>query len=135
MEADEGFCRILRKAEVQGLTRKKKRGMKRRWRKGRRRTMPSASVIFRYLSNFHDREQETLRVKRTSFIPAANEHLRAFSRINSELIGFEAVGKTEEVATLDMDATLTETLKRMPCTVFKQSERIIHSIPFGMSGG
>jgi len=112
LEADEGFCRILRKAEMQGLTRKEKRDMKRRWRKERTRTMPSASVIFRYLSNFHDKDQERLREKGKSFIPAANEHLRAFSRINSELIGFEAVGSTEATATLDMDATITETQKK-----------------------
>lgn len=111
LEADEGFCRILRKAEIQGLTRKEKRDMKRRWRKERTRTMPSASVIFRYLSNFHDKEQEKFRVKGKVFIPVANEHLRAFRLINSELIGFEAVGKTEDTATLDMDATISETLK------------------------
>lgn len=111
LEADEGFCRIFRKAETQGLTRKGKRDMKGRWRKERKRTVPSASVIFRYLSNFHDKEQEKFRVKGKVFIPVANEHLRAFSRINSELIGFEVVGKTEDTATLDMDATITETLK------------------------
>ncbi len=111
LEADEGFCRILRKAEIQGLTRKERRDMKKRWRKGRKRTMPSASAIFRYLSNFHDKEQEALRVEGKAFIPAANEHLRAFSRINSELIGFEAVGSAEDTATLDMDATITKTLK------------------------
>jgi len=111
LEADEGFCRILRKAETQGLTRKEKRAMKSRWRKGRKRTMPSASAIFRYLENFHDVEQEKHRQEGKAFIPAANEHLQAFSRINSELIGFEAAGKTGETATLDMDATLTKTYK------------------------
>lgn len=111
MEADEGFCRILRRAETQGLTRKQKRAMKRRWRKGRSRTMPSASAIFRYLSNFHDKKQEELRVEGKAFIPAANEHLRALSRINGELIGFEAVDGKEDTATLDMDATITKTHK------------------------
>lgn len=111
MEADEGFCRILRRAEIQGLTRKEKRGMKRRWRKERKRTMPSASVIFRYLSNFHDKGQEKFRVDGKAFIPAANEYLQAFSRINRDLLGFEAVGKSEDAATLDMDATITKTLK------------------------
>jgi hypothetical protein len=127
LEADEGFCRILRKAETQGMTRKEKRDMKRRWRKERTRTMPSASVIFRYLSNFHDKEQERLRVKGKSFIPVANEHLRAFSRINSELIGFEAVGTKEEIATLDMDATLTETLKKNALYSFK-AEQAYHPL-------
>jgi hypothetical protein len=127
LEADEGFCRILRKAEIQGMTRKEKRDMKKRWRRGRMRTMPSASVIFRYLSNFHDKEQEKLRVKGKSFIPTSNEHLRAFSRINSELIGFEAVGKTEEIATLDMDATLTETLKKNALYSF-EAEQAYHPL-------
>ena len=127
LEADEGFCRILRKAEMQGLRRIEKRNLKRRWRKGRKRTMPSASAIFRYLSNFHDKEQEKVRVKGKSFIPAANEHLRAFSRINGELIGFEAVGKGEETATLDMDATLTETFKKNALYSFK-AEQAYHPL-------
>lgn len=127
LDADEGFCRILRKAEIQGLTRREKRDMKRRWRKGRTRTMPSASVIFRYLANFHDKEQEKFRVKGKSFIPAANEHLRAFSKINSELIGFEVVGKTEEIATLDMDATLTETFKKNALYSF-EAEQAYHPL-------
>ncbi len=127
LEADEGFCRILRKAEIQGLTRRQKRDMKKRWRKGRRRTMPSASVIFRYLSNFHDEEQEKIRVKGKSFIPEANEHLGAFGKINSDLIGFEAVGKAEEIATLDMDATLAETGKKNALYSF-EAERAYHPL-------
>ena len=127
LEADEGFCRILRKAEMQGLTRREKRDVRRRWRKGRTRTLPSASVIFRYLSNFHDKEQERIRVKGKSFIPVANEHLRAFSKINSALIGFEAVGKTEETATLDMDATLTQTFKKNALYSF-EAEQAYHPL-------
>lgn len=127
LEGDEGFCRILRKAEMQGLRRREKRDMKRRWRKERTRSVPSASAIFRYLSNFHEKEQEKLRVKGKSFIPAANENLRAFSRINGELIGFEAVGKTERTATLDMDATLTETFKKTALYSFK-AEQAYHPL-------
>jgi hypothetical protein len=51
-------------------------------------------------------------VKGKSFLPAATEHLRAFGKVNSELIGFETVGEAEAVATLDMDTTLTETSKK-----------------------
>jgi hypothetical protein len=110
LEADEGFCRILRKTEEQGLTRKERRAMKNRWRKGRSRTLPSASALFRYLGNFHDVEQERHREKGRAFIPAANDHLKALARINGDLMGFEAV--TEETATLDMDATIAATLKK-----------------------
>jgi hypothetical protein len=61
LEGDEGFCRILRKVEEQGLTRKERREEKRRWRKGRTRTLPSASALFRYLESFHDAGQEKQR--------------------------------------------------------------------------
>lgn len=110
LEADEGFCRILRKVEKQGLTRKERRVIKNRWRKGQSRTLPSASVIFRYLGNFHDAEQEKHREKGKAFIPEANGHLKSLARINGELIGFKAA--TEETATLDMDATLSATMKK-----------------------
>lgn len=110
LEADEGFCRIMRKVEGQGLTCKERRALKNRWRKGRSRTLPSASALFRYLGNFHDAEQEKLREEGKAFIPAANEHLRALARLNGDLIGFEAV--TQETATLDMDATLSTTMKK-----------------------
>jgi hypothetical protein len=47
LEADEGLCRILRKVELSGLTRKEKKALKERWRKERTRAFPSASAIFR----------------------------------------------------------------------------------------
>lgn len=108
LEADEGFCRIMREVEKHGLTRKEKRAFKKRWRKERTRTFPSASAIFRYLANFHNAEQEKLRVKGKAFIPASNEHFNAFGKINAEMI---SVGDKEETATLDMDATIAATLK------------------------
>lgn len=117
LEADEGFCRILRKVEKQGLTRKERRVIKNRWRKGQSRTLPSASVIFRYLGNFHDAKQEKLREKGKAFIPAANSHLKSLARINGELIGFEAA--TEKTATLDMDATLSATMKKQALFSYK----------------
>ncbi len=110
LEADEGFCRILRKVEEQGLTRKERRDLKNRWRKGRSRTLPSASALFRYLGSFHNVEEENCREKGKAFIPAANDHLKSLARINGELIGFGA--ETEETATLDMDATVTATFKK-----------------------
>lgn len=108
LEADEGFCRILRKVETYGMRRKERRELKKRWRKGRSRTLPSPSAIFRYITNFHNEEQEKLRVKGKAFIPASKEHLKAFGKINAELISF---GYRQETATLDMDATIAATLK------------------------
>ena len=52
LEADDGFCKVLKKAEMHGLRRKVRRALLRRWRKEKTRTVPSASSIFRYLAAF-----------------------------------------------------------------------------------
>ena len=57
LEADGGLCGIVRKVEIHGLPRGEKKAMKKRWRKERRRTFPSASAIFRYLSEFHNQSR------------------------------------------------------------------------------
>ncbi len=41
LEADEGFCKKLRKVETHGLRQKERRELKKRWRKGRE---PDAAV-------------------------------------------------------------------------------------------
>ena len=111
LEADDGFCEILKKAELQGLKRKERRIRLGRWRKERKRAVPSASAIFRYLAAFHDLEQEKARAKGTAFIPKPNEYLRGFGLINAAMAGFVSQQSTQETATLDMDATLSATNK------------------------
>jgi hypothetical protein len=111
IEADEGFCRILRRVQLYGLRRKERRQVERRWRKERKRLVPSPSAVFRYLSAFHDGEEEGLRQCGKAFIAASNEHLRGFVGVNRDFLGFLQGNKAQKVATLDMDATLVETSK------------------------
>ncbi len=56
LEADEGFCRVLRRVELHDLSRKERRKQERRWRKEKRRTVPFPTAAFRYLEAFHDEE-------------------------------------------------------------------------------
>ena len=111
LEADDGFCEVLKKAEMHGLMRKVKRALLRRWRKEKTRTVPAPSSIFRYLAKFHNKEQEELRQPGRAFIPAPNEHLQGFAGINKDLAAFSSFQNTESTATLDMDATLISTNK------------------------
>ena len=46
MEADDGFCEVVKKSEMHGLKRKDRRALLSRWRKKRIRTVPSPSSIF-----------------------------------------------------------------------------------------
>ena len=108
LEADEGFHRVLRRIELQGLSRKERRETERRWRKERHRSVPSPSAIFRYLAAFHegcDRE------KGKAIIPPLTELLAALERINADLIRVISTRNPVQGATLDMDATLIETWK------------------------
>ena len=111
LEADDGFCEVLKKAEMHGLRRKVRRALMRRWRKERTRAVASPSAIFRYLAQFHDEQQEGHRQPGKALIPAANEHLRGFERINQDLVAFSSRQQPEPTATLDMDATLVATNK------------------------
>jgi Transposase DDE domain group 1 len=109
LEADDGFCRILRRIELQGLKRKERRETERRWRKEKHRSIPSPSAVFRYLAAFHT---DCVRVEGKAVIPPATELLSALVQINADLVA--AVHKQNPLAnaTLDMDATLIETCKK-----------------------
>ena len=111
LESDEGFCRLLSKALSRGLSRKGRRGLKKRWRKEKTRSVPSSSAVFRYLAEYHDRDQEGLREPGKAFIPAANEALQGLCKVNKDLVGFVQNNQVESRATLDMDATLLDTEK------------------------
>lgn len=111
LEADDGFCEVLKKVEMHGLRRKVRRALLRRWRKERTRAVPSPSAIFRYLAQFHDEQQEGHRQAGKAFIPSANEHLSGFVGINQDLAAFSSLQHAESTATLDMDATLVATSK------------------------
>ena len=54
LEKDAGLCRVLRHAETHGMRRRERRALKARWRGERWRSVPSDSVVFRYLERFHD---------------------------------------------------------------------------------
>ncbi len=113
LEADEGFCEILRKSEIHGLRRKVRRSLERRWRKEKKRSVPSPSAAFRYLSKFHDTEQnkdrEASKVK--AFIPKLNEHLKGLRQVNKDMCA--GLNKMNPV-------------KKMPFTAIKDSNPINH---------
>ena len=112
LEGDAGLCRLFRQAEVHGVGRKGRREVSGRFRRGRERTFPSASALFRWLFSFHDPGQEHRREPGRSFVPLANARLRGLSRLNAKLIAFAQANSVESQATLDLDATLIETNKR-----------------------
>ena len=109
LEADEGLANVLRRVELHGLRRKERRERERRWRKERKRTIPSPSAVFRYLSAFNS--PGTQAGGRAS-VPPPNEHLQALGRVNEDLLRFAQQKSPQREATLDQDSSLVETHKR-----------------------
>ena len=111
LECDEGLGRLFGKALKHSLSPGKRRQMKKRWRREKLRSVPSASALFRYLAGFHDGDQESLREPGKAFIPKGNEALKGLEKVNRDFVAFVQRNRCEEIATLDMDATLVETEK------------------------
>ena len=120
LEKDEGFCRVLGKVETHAMRRRERRATERRWRTDRRRSVPSASAVFRYLMAFHDEGEEERRLPHTAFIPAANEALEGLGKVNGDLVGFVQSRSSHTQATLDMDTCLVETEKHQALYSYKK---------------
>ena len=88
LEDDDGFGKVFRMAERYHLSRDERRRFDKRFRKGRQRNTPSPSVVFRFLAEFHDADQEKLRKHATAFIPKANEALLGLMKVNADLVAF-----------------------------------------------
>ena len=111
LEGDEGFVQVLRRVEMHGLRRKERRKQEQRWRKERKRAVPSPSVVFRYLSAFDNLTEARKRIAGRAFIPAPNGHLLALGRVNGDLLRFGQQKSPQCQATLDQDASVGETHK------------------------
>ena len=109
---DPGFGDVLGQAEVYRLGRRKRRALQRRWRKEYKRSVPSPSALRRFLTLFHDEDQERQRQIGKAFIPTPNAMLRRLRNINTEFVSFTHSRQPDiTTATLDMDATLVESHK------------------------
>lgn len=111
LEADEGFCRLLQRVRLAGLSRKERREIEQRWRKQPQRSVPSPSSVFRYLSTFHDPQQEARREAGRAFIPAPSLPLQGLMAVNRDFLARLQAKKPKRTATLDLDATLVATNK------------------------
>lgn len=116
LERDEGFAAVLRTIERDLLPRAERRSLKARWRRPRRRAVPSPTAASEWLERFHDPATPKA-VAGTAFIPAVTEALRRLWQVNRALLDFIQKHQPATAATLDMDATLIETHKRdaLPC--------------------
>ena len=120
LEKDAGLCRVLRHAETHGMRRRERRALKARWRGERWRSVPSDSVVFRYLERFHDAGEEAKREAHRAFIPSPNDALKGLGKVNAGLMDFVQSRSPHTQATLDMDACLVESHKKEALYSYKK---------------
>jgi hypothetical protein len=119
LEQDAGFAQLMREVERGLLLRAERRALRARWRRPRRRAVPSPSAMADWLARFHDTAAGQPRPPGTAVIPAMAEPIRALWQVNRALLGFLQTHRRAPVATLDMDATLIETHKREALHCYK----------------
>jgi hypothetical protein len=119
LEADSGFAALLVEIERRLLSRRERRQLAGRFRRGRRRAVPSPSAMSAWLTRFHDEAEETKRVAGRAFTPSPTAGLVGLARINQVLVGFLQGHRRQAVATLDMDATLVASHKRQAQYCYK----------------
>ena len=119
LEQDSGLRTILVQFATHGMKRKDRRAFEKRWRKAKSRGLPSNAAIHRYLPQFHSPEEEKNRVKGEAFIPQSNDKLSALIGLNKSLIACVQQQSPSTTATLDQDATLTNTYKRKALYCYK----------------
>ena len=119
LEQDAGLRMLLMQFATHGMKRKERRAFERRWRRAKSRGLPSNAAIHRYLPQFHSPEEEKNRVEGEAFIPQPNNKLSALLSLNKPLIACVQQQSPSSTATLDQDATLTNTYKRKALYCYK----------------
>ena len=119
LEKDAGLRILLMRFATHGMKRKERRAFEKRWRKAKKRGLPSNAAIHRYLPQFHSPEEEKNRVEGEAFIPKPNDNLKGLTGLNKSIISCVQQQSPSTIATLDQDATLTNTYKRNALYCYK----------------
>jgi len=77
LEQDAGFAQLMREVERGLLLRAERRALRARWRRPRRRAVPSPSTMADWLARFHDAAAGQPRPPGSAIIPAMAEPIRA----------------------------------------------------------
>jgi hypothetical protein len=110
LEEDPGLKRLLSRIEKMDAG---YRGHwwqdRRRWRKIKTRTIPSATAAFNYLSGFQPDLKTTDRKGDGVNVPSPNAALSGLQQVNKDFLAYVQKQFPEKTATLDQDATLIKT--------------------------
>ena len=106
LEGDPGFRQLYERIGLSHLSRSERRLLKKRWRKEKKRLIPSASSCFRFLESFCVEEETKGRVKGEAYIPPLSDGLVGLRRVNQDLLASIQSKAPQEHATIDLDATL-----------------------------
>ena len=108
LEAKEGLCRLVGRHETR-IQRVSRRKLRRRHRKGRKRTFPSSRSLLDWLHAHHDDAAGRERPEGSAYVPVPSATLVPPSEANRRLVAMAAELRK---ATLDVDATIVPSGKQ-----------------------
>ena len=111
LEADEGLCRLVGRHETR-ILRVSRRKLRRRHRKGRKRTFPSSRSLLDWLHAHHDDAAGRERPEGSAYVPVPSATLAPLSEANRRLVAMAAEHAGLRKATLDVDATIVPSGKQ-----------------------
>jgi hypothetical protein len=109
LEEDPGLKRLLSRIERMDTGYRGRPPDRRRWRKIKTRTIPSATATFNYLSGFQCDLKTTDQKGDGAHIPQPNAALSGLQQVNKEFLAYVQKQFPQTQATLDQDATLIKT--------------------------
>jgi hypothetical protein len=119
LQKDDGFCRVLQRVEADllELPRAERRRLLLRWRKEKRRSVPSPSAARRFLNGFDI--DDSKRGYGSAYVPAPTTALLSLQQVNRDVVERINGLNPQIVATLDEDATCIEVSKRTALRCYK----------------
>jgi hypothetical protein len=119
IDSDPVILKCLKKLEKQRIP-KRIRKFKMKFLKDQIfKTLPSPSSIFRYLSSFHNVNTEVDRISNKAYIPEKTDFLKRLIKVSHEYISIMQEKMQLRKITLDMDATIIETSKKLALNSYK----------------
>ena len=121
MEADEGLCRLVSRheARILGVSR---RSLRRRHRKGRRRTFPSSRSLLDWLHRHEDEAAGRARAKGEAYVQVPSATLAPLVEANRRLVAQTVAHAELRRATVDVDATIVSSGKKEALPTYRAAK-------------
>lgn len=125
LESDEGLKTAISFIE-KDIVNINKKAIAKRFRRGRERVFPSDNALHNYALCFHNESEEqkrdAFRLAKAAFIPESNDNFNRLKKLFGVISNFSQINNPVQIATIDIDATITNTTKQSAFYTYQKSK-------------